>query len=143
MAHEPCDHMKMWGPNTAIGGQKMKLGKAHIRLWPLEMQRKETDNTDETGVLGECFSKVHFVFWFGFMVGCLFFFFLLYFYFWKGAEEGVSEEHRGLLDVKQTFLVHVTTDADIPCPSLPVSVWSPEVIGTPPGGHCGAVSDTK
>lgn len=81
------DHMKMWGPNTAIGGQKMKLGKAHIRLWPLEMQRKETDNTDETGVLGECFSKVHFVFWFGFMVGCLFFFSSSIFIFGKGRRK--------------------------------------------------------
>lgn len=60
-----------------------------------------------------------------FFFSCLF-----YFYLWKVAGEGVSEEHGGLLDRKQTFLVHVTTGTALPIPVPSRMSLEPHLEGT-------------
>ena len=131
VAHEPCDHGMMLGSNTDGGVQKKKkvqLDRSCIRPRPRNRGKRH-----HRWAFRRVFPQSSFCFliWFQGWISFFFFLPLFYFYFWKGAEVGVSERHGGLLDRKQTFLVHVTTDADLPFPSLPVSMPSPDVTGAP------------
>lgn len=117
--------MMLLAPTTTT---KRNLGKSCIRWWPLGMRRKEA----ATLVRQACrrpLPQSAFCFWVWFR-GWISFFLLFCIYFWKEPEEGVSEG----LDMKQTFLVPVTADADRPFPYLSVSA-QPDVSAAPPPRH--------
>lgn len=62
---------------------------------------EQKGNTGETGI-SEGSSPKDILASFHGWISCFYFFLLFYFYFWKVSGEGVSGEHGGLLDRKQT-----------------------------------------